>query len=264
MNSPGGTAPAAVRLLGVEVHRLTLERLKSVIAESVENHKSRIIANHNLHSVYLFHHDAAFRSFYARAALVHVDGMSLVFFGKLLGLLLSRENRLTPLDWIRPVAAEASQRGWRIFYLGSRPGVAARGAAILRREFPGLLIETAHGHFDARPAGAENRGVVEAINRYRPNLLLVGMGMPRQEHWLLANAERIQADVIFNVGALMDYVAGATPTPPRWLGPLGLEWLFRLASQPAHLWKRYLVEPWFVLRLFLTEWYRPAGNPAAR
>ena len=246
-------ANLAVRLLGVTVHRLTLDRLKAIIAESVETDRSWIIANHNLHSIYLYHHDARLRFLYTRAEYVHFDGMSLVFVGRLLGLPLERRNRLTPLDWLRPVIAEAAQRRWRIFYLGSRPGVADRGAEILRGEFPGLLLDTAHGYFDARPDSAENRGVIEAINRSHPNLLLVGMGMPRQEHWILENVERIHANAIFNVGSLMDYIAGAAPTPPRWMGQLGLEWLFRLFCHPAHLWKRYLVEPWFVCGLFLTE-----------
>lgn len=252
----------AVRLLGVTVHGLTWERLKAAIAEAVDKNRRRIIANHNLHSVYLYHHDPTVRSFYARAELVHIDGMSLVLFGKLLGLPLSGRNRLTPLDWIRPLTAEAAKRRWRMFYLGSRPGIAARGADILREEFPGLLLDTAHGHFDPDADGAENRAVIEAINRSRPNLLLVGMGMPRQERWILENAERIDANAIFNVGGLMDYIAGATATPPRWMGRLGLEWLFRLLGDPARLWKRYLIEPWFVCGLFLTEragrWRAPA------
>ncbi len=243
----------AVRLLGVGVHRLTWDRLKTAIAEAIENDQRWIVANHNLHSIYLYHHDPAMRAFYDRAELIHIDGMSVVWFGKLLGLPLRRSYRLTPLDWLRPLCAEAARRRWRIFYLGSRPGVAAKGAEILRGEFPGLPIETAQGYFDPRPGGAENRRVVETIDRFRPNLLLVGMGMPRQERWIRENAGRLDANAIFNVGALMDYIAGAAPTPPRWLGPLGLEWLFRLASRPAHLWKRYLVEPWFVCGLFLGE-----------
>jgi N-acetylglucosaminyldiphosphoundecaprenol N-acetyl-beta-D-mannosaminyltransferase len=242
-----------VRLLGVRVHRLTWRRLIDTVAEAVKKDRRWIIANHNLHSVYLHHHDAAVRAFYGRADIVHIDGMSLVLFGKLLGLRLSRENRLTPLDWARPLMAEAARRGWRIFYLGSAPGIAARGADILRREFPGLLLDVADGYFDAREDGAENQNVVAGINRYRPHLLLVGMGMPRQERWVLENAARVQTNAIFNVGALMDYIAGAAPTPPRWLGPLGLEWLFRLLCQPARLWRRYLLEPWFVCGLFLAE-----------
>jgi len=256
-----------VRFLGVRVHKLTWGRLIDAVAESVEKDRRWIIANHNLHSVYLYHHDAAVRAFYGRADIVHIDGMSLVLFGKLLGLRLSRLNRLTPLDWIRPLMAEAARRRWRIFYLGSAPGIAARGADILRREFPGLLLEVADGYFDVREDGVENQNVVAGINRYRPHLLLVGMGMPRQERWILENAERVHTNAIFNVGALMDYIAGAVPTPPRWLGPLGLEWLFRLLCQPAHLWKRYLIESWFVCGLFLTELAargRAAGDQARR
>ena len=179
--------------------------------------------------------------------------MPLVFLGWLLGLPLSRSNRLTRLDWIRALCAEAAQRGWQIFYLGSLPGIAEKGAKILRREFPGLRIETAHGYFDPRPAGGENRAAVETINRCRPHLLMVGMGVPRQEKWILHNFNKVEARAVFNVGALMDYVAGEIPTPPRWAGQVGLEWLFRPLSQPRHLWRRYLVEPWFVLRLFAAD-----------
>jgi N-acetylglucosaminyldiphosphoundecaprenol N-acetyl-beta-D-mannosaminyltransferase len=246
-------ADPAVELLGVSVHRLAWDDLKAGIAEAAENNRRWIIANHNFHSVYLYHHDPAVRAFYSKAAYAYVDGMPLVFLGRLLGLALGRKNRLTPLDWLRPLCAEAARRCWRIFYLGSKPDVAERGARRLREEFPGLRIKTAHGYFDTRPDGEENRAVVEAINRCRPHLLMVGMGMPRQEKWILHNLEKVDAGAVFNVGALMDYVAGEIPTPPRWAGQIGLEWLFRLLSQPRHLWRRYLVEPWFVLRLFVSE-----------
>jgi len=237
------------------------QQLKAVIIESVSEHRGSIIANHNLHSLYLYHHDAGVRGFYANAAAVHIDGMSLVFIANLLGLPLTRAQRLTPLDWIRPLLAEAERRNWRVFYLGARPGVAARGAALLRAEFPALEIESAHGYFDAQREGAENRAVVETINRFRPDLLLVGMGMPRQERWILENREALDAGAIFNVGGLMDYLAGATATPPRWLGHMGLEWLFRLLSNPRRFGKRYLIEPWFVCKLFLAELLRKE-NPS--
>ena len=251
--SAGIHPPPSVRLLGVQVHPFTWPRLEECVIEAVAARRRSIIANHNLHSLYLYHHDAAVRAFYDHAAAVHIDGMSLVLFGKLLRLPLSRAHRLTPLDWIRPLLAEAARRRWRVFYLGGRPGVAERGAARLRAEFPGLALETAHGYFDASREGAENRAVVDTINHCRPDLLLVGMGMPRQERWILENREALDAGAIFNVGGLLDYVAGATATPPRWMGRLGLEWLFRLLSDPSRLWKRYLIEPWFVGKIFLAE-----------
>lgn len=252
-SNPHLSCAPAVRLLGVAVHPLTWERLREIVIEAVEKDRGWIIAHHNLHSVYFYHHDPAVRSFYNRAEWIHIDGMSLVFLGKLLGLPLGRSQRLTHLDWIRPLVAEAARREWRIFYLGSRPGVPERGAAILRREFPGLRLETRHGYFDARPEGAENRRVIEAVERARPHLLLVGMGVPRQERWILENRARLHAGAIVNAGALMDYIAGEAAAPPRWMGRVGLEWLYRLANDPARLWKRYLIEPWFVAGLFLAE-----------
>jgi N-acetylglucosaminyldiphosphoundecaprenol N-acetyl-beta-D-mannosaminyltransferase len=82
---------------------------------------------------------------------------------------------------------------------------------------------------------------------------MVGMGMPRQEYWVLDNLRNIQANVILTAGACLDYVAKAAPTPPRWIGHLGLEWLYRLLSDPVRLWRRYLLEPWFILKLLFQE-----------
>jgi N-acetylglucosaminyldiphosphoundecaprenol N-acetyl-beta-D-mannosaminyltransferase len=242
-----------IKLLGVEVEPLTMDDLHVLIAQAVAGRKRRIVANHNLHSVYLFHRDPAMRAFYEQADTIHIDGMPLIFLGRLLRLPLRREHRVTYVDWIRPLAAEAARRGFRIFYLGSKPGVAEQGAAELRRTQPALHIATHHGFFDGKAGAEANDLVVAAIRDFRPDILMVGMGMPRQEHWIVDNLDGIEAPVIVTAGACMDYVAGAVPTPPRWMGRWGLEWLHRLASDPARLWKRYLVEPWFVVRLFVRD-----------
>jgi N-acetylglucosaminyldiphosphoundecaprenol N-acetyl-beta-D-mannosaminyltransferase len=136
--------------------------------------------------------------------------------------------------------------------------VAEQGAAILRDKFSDLQIATAHGYFDVHLDSQGSQNVLEAINAYQPNVLMVGMGMPRQEHWLVDNIRHLHANVVLNAGATMDYVVGVVPTPPRWSGRLGLEWLYRLAAEPKRLWRRYLIEPWFVLGLFL------AGLPKQR
>ncbi|MEM7590395.1 MAG: WecB/TagA/CpsF family glycosyltransferase [Cyanobacteria bacterium P01_A01_bin.83] len=91
------------------------------------------------------------------------------------------------------------------------------------------------------------------IGNHNLNILMVGMGMPRQEKWILDNIEDIEANIILPSGACADYVADETPTPPRWMGQVGLEWLYRLVIDPKRLWRRYLVEPWFLAKLFLKE-----------
>ncbi|HEU4751959.1 MAG TPA: WecB/TagA/CpsF family glycosyltransferase, partial [Armatimonadota bacterium] len=73
-------------------------------------------------------------------------------------------------------------------------------------------------------------------------------GMPRQERWIVDNLERLpEGTVVFDLGALMDLFAGALPVPPRWVGRAGLEWLYRLCTHPRRVWRRYLLEPWFLL-----------------
>lgn len=242
-----GAAPPSVRLLGVEVDLLTMERLTQLVTETVQAGARRIIANHNMHSVYLYHRHPAMRAMYAAATHTFIEGMSLVAAARLLGLPVRRAHRIAVLDWIHPLMARAARERWRVFILAGRPGVARRGADTLRRQYPGLIVETASGYFDTWQDGAENAWMVERVNRFRPHLLLVGMGMPLQETWIAQNYERLEANVIVNVGGLMDCIAGDIPTAPRWLGQYGLEWLFRLVATPRRTASRYLLEPWLLL-----------------
>lgn len=240
------------RLLGISTNALSILDLNQLIASAVNEGKKWIIANHNLHSIYIYHHDLEMRAFYAQADHIHIDGMPLILVGRLLGYPFVREQRVTYADWIWPLASDAAKYSWRIFYLGSQPGIAAEGARILRQKYPGLQIATAHGYFNKEDS-KENQVVLDTINAYKPNVLMVGMSMPRQEHWILENLNSLQVNTILTSGACLDYVAGAVPTPPRWMGKLGLEWCYRLFTDPKHVWRRYLVEPWFVLYLFLKD-----------
>lgn len=262
------TTPASERrvsFLGITVHPTTLTELTDSVGELIESHQQAVVANHNVRSLHLFHHDARFRAFYQRSALTHIDGMPIIALARLYGHSLRREQRITYVDWMNPLMERATSCGWRVFYLGSAQGVADHGARVLQCSWPGLTIATASGYFDATRDGAENRRVLTTIREYRPHLLMVGMGMPRQEHWILENLDQLPAAVILPCGAAIDYVAGALPTPPRWAGRCGLEWLFRLKAEPRRLWRRYLLEPWSILwiiaRDFLVRRARHLSGP---
>ncbi len=245
--------PTLYKFLGIRLNALSITELNSLIAESIRLKQKWTVANHNLHSLYIYHHDHKMRAFYTKANYIHIDGMPLVFLGRLLGFPLKSEQRVTYADWIWSLMAEAEANQWRVFYLGSKPGVAERGAAILQSKFPSLQISTSHGYIDINTNSPDNLAVLASIKAYKPHILMVGMGMPRQEYWILDNLDRIYANAILPSGACMDYVAGAISTPPRWMGKLGLEWAHRLFSEPKRLWKRYLVEPWFIVGLFVKE-----------
>jgi N-acetylglucosaminyldiphosphoundecaprenol N-acetyl-beta-D-mannosaminyltransferase len=241
-------------VLGCKIHALTASDLTELVEDAVEARQRCIIANHNLHSLYLYHRDPKLRELFAKAKWIHADGMGIVMLGRALGARIQRSVRVTYVDWFPLLLRRAADRNWRIFYLGSKPGVADRGAEILRERFTGLKMITAHGYFD--PSGEENERVLEEIRMASPDVLMIGMGMPRQEHWIENNLSRLGPVVLLPCGAAIDYVAGAIPTPPRWAGRCGLEWLFRLVAEPGRLWQRYLVEPWYLFFLIGRVWLR--------
>jgi N-acetylglucosaminyldiphosphoundecaprenol N-acetyl-beta-D-mannosaminyltransferase len=125
-------------------------------------------------------------------------------------------------------------------------------------------MQVCDGYFDAGSGSAENEAILQQVNRYKPDLLMVGMGMPRQELWIQANFHRLEAHVIMPSGAAIDYTAGAVPTPPRWAGDMGIEWLFRLLSEPRRLFSRYLIEPWYILGLMIMDCLRRASGSKVR
>ncbi len=241
------------KLLGVRVNAIDTPTLFSLIEESIRQGERSVIANHNLHSVYLYHHDLKMRQFYEQAKYVFVDGTPMIYLGGLLGFPLRYEHRITSIHWIRPLLAYGVLHGWRTFLLGGKPGTAERAAKILEDQIPGVQIATAHGYFDPRPGNPEAEEVLSRINRYRPHLLCLGMGMPRQEHWIVGHLPRIEANVIFNLGGFMELVTGELPLPPSWVGRANLEWAFRLVTRPKRVWRRYLVEPWSLLPLLFQD-----------
>jgi N-acetylglucosaminyldiphosphoundecaprenol N-acetyl-beta-D-mannosaminyltransferase len=240
-------------MLGTRVDALTIEDLHARIADTVRQGSRRIFASHNLHSLYLHRNDTKLQRFYERADYIRIDGMAVVLLGRLLGLPLGRRHRVTYVDWLPRFMAEAVRERWRVFYLGSKPTVAERGAVLLRLQYPGLEISTAHGYFDPSRGSTESGRIIEAINAFRPHVLMVGMGMPLQQYWVLDHYDELSANVISTSGAALDYLTGEIPTPPRWAGQIGGEWLFRLAAEPRRLAGRYLIEPWFVLASVIRE-----------
>lgn len=230
-----------------------------LVAEAVRRNQRYVIGNHNLHSIYVSLQESRMRDFYNRADFAHVDGMSLVLIGRLLGLPLARSHRTGYMDLLPVLLRRASQSRWRIFCLGSKLGVAERAAGLLREKYPELEICVRDGYFDPA-ATEENSAVLDEIDRFAPHVLLVGMGMPRQEIWIHDNLDRIRANAVFCCGALMDYVAGEIPTPPRWLGQIGLEWFYRLCAEPMRLGRRYLIEPWFVFTALAREWSKQSSS----
>jgi N-acetylglucosaminyldiphosphoundecaprenol N-acetyl-beta-D-mannosaminyltransferase len=185
--------------------------------------------------------------------LVYCDGYGVRLAAKLIGLPVP--HRMTGADWIWAVAALCQDSGRSLYLLGSEPGTSADAAKELRRWYPRLDVRgTHHGYFDI--GGPHSERVLEHIAEHNPDILLVGMGTPQQELWVERCFERIDANVIWTVGALFDYLSGRVPRAPHWMSDHGLEWVFRLALEPRRMWRRYL----FGNPLFLHRVWRERRN----
>jgi N-acetylglucosaminyldiphosphoundecaprenol N-acetyl-beta-D-mannosaminyltransferase len=182
-----------------------------------------------------------------QADLVYCDGYGVRLAAKALEAQIP--HRMTGADWIWDLAALCEAEGLSVYLLGSEPGYASEAADRLQARYPGLRIAgTHHGYFEV--GSPHDERVLEDINSRSPDILLVGMGTPKQELWVQRNAHRTDAGVLWTVGALFDYVSGRTPRAPGWLADNGLEWIFRLAIEPQRMWRRYLLgNPVFVSRV---------------
>ena len=245
MDSP--TTSRRVRLLGGEVDLVGPQEMLRFVDLMAQAGGPAVIANHNAHSLFLLRRSAPLRAFFDDADLIQIDSTPLIAWGRLLGLPLTAALRSTYLDWRDDFWRLADERGWRVFYLGGAPGVAERASRRLAERWPNVTLASRHGYFDPAPASAENRQALDEIAAFAPDILMVGMGMPLQETWVWENRAALTRGVIFTVGAAFDYEAGAQPTPPRWTGKLGVEWLARLSAQPRRLAFRYLIEPWSLI-----------------
>lgn len=256
--------------MGAEVDLVRPEEVMHHVTHWVNDGGRRLVANHNAHSLYLMRREPKLNDFFRRADLIEVDSTPIIVFTRLLGLSSRIFHRCTYLDWRPHFWSVANRSGWRVFYLGGAPGVPDKAQRRLAARYPGAVIDVRHGYFDAAEGSAENEAVLRQIAAFRPDILFVGMGMPRQELWILRNFERLPPCVLFSVGAAFDYEAGVQRPAPRWVGRAGLEWAFRLATSPRRLARRYCIEPWHLigpamqdLRLAVREG-RLLASPASR
>jgi len=241
----GSNVVAARRtsLWGFRVTPLTIAETVSLIESSWANAERCTILYQNLHTLYVQSADERYqRSFDDAVALI--DGAPLIRLLQWTGHDIDHQHRVVALDLIHPVLAAAVSTGKRVFVIGQQEGVLVDAISQLRSAHPGLEIAGHHGFFDLNGPGADH--VVAQANDFGADLVLMGLGSPKTEIWIDQHRDRFDASVVWVCGALMEYVSGVVPTPPRWSGEMGVEWAFRLASDPKRFFWRYVGEP-FVL-----------------
>lgn len=240
---------SSIHLLGVRIHTVSLDELMTVIELVIARGGRSIISNVNVYAMNLAYEQPWFRRFLNESTLVFCDGFGVKWAVRLLGGRIP--DRITYADWMWDLAEFAQQHDFSLFFVGSAPGVANKAAIRLRERFPHLqIVGTCHGFFDKTPGSVGNEAVLRAISAVRPHILVVGFGMPLQEHWLMENWELLDVNIALPGGAVFDYVSNTVRRGPRWMTDHGLEWLSRLVIEPRRLWRRYLIgNPLFVWRV---------------
>ncbi|HEX7857264.1 MAG TPA: WecB/TagA/CpsF family glycosyltransferase [Sphingobium sp.] len=243
-------APTELNLLGYRLHPMTGAEVVVEIDLAVSQSRRLVMANLNLHGMArMYDSPGMTRLLRQRDCLTMIDGMPVLGLANLLSRAhLQRDKRTTSLDFYDDLFALGVSKGWQFAYVGATADVLTRGLDVLRDRFPDLKIAGRHGYFDF-PSLAPDSLYQENIAWLRdlsPDVVIVGMGMPRQEEWIEQVQHLVDARVFLPTGAYLDYQVGIQRPAPRWLGRYGLEGVYRLFRSPYRLGYRYLVEP-FVL-----------------
>jgi N-acetylglucosaminyldiphosphoundecaprenol N-acetyl-beta-D-mannosaminyltransferase len=236
-----------VKIGSIAIDALGLNEALDVIEELVARGKGGMVFTPNVDHIVVAEDDATFRAAYQDADLSLVDGTPLMWAARLLGSPLP--EKVSGSDLVRPLAARAAMRGWRVYLLGGRPGVAAQAKEILERDYPGLrIVGTSCPLIDLSMGIDEQQDVLDAIRAAKPDLLFLALGAPKQEIWAHRIRNVVGPAVMLGIGASLDFVTGAARRSPQWMSAIGLEWLYRLAQEPDRLWRRYLLrDPRFLV-----------------
>jgi N-acetylglucosaminyldiphosphoundecaprenol N-acetyl-beta-D-mannosaminyltransferase len=229
-----------VSLLGTRIDRVELPSLAQWIEAFLASGAPHQVITANLDFIAIARRRPHFARIVDEADLVICDGKPLQWASALWGEPLPA--RVTGMHLVIETARLSAKNGYRIFLLGAAPGVAVRAARELERLAPGVAIAGAYsppqGSFDV----AEDTHMVSLIRAAQTDALFVALGAPRQDEWIYAHLPELEVSLCAGVGGVFNFLAGETRRAPEWVQRMGFEWAYRLAQEPARLWRRYLID----------------------
>ena len=245
----------SVRLMNRPIDFISIKNLIQVMIYACKNNSKLFIASCNIHSFNMSMQVPWFYDYLNKANFVRCDGMGILKTVNYLGLDISTEYKASGTNLVPRLLEESRDNNLSFFFLGSKPSVLEKAINNVKQKYPGIQIQGYHGYFD-KENSEENAEVLEKISKMRPNVLIVGMGRPIQEHWIHQHRDKIEANVVLPCGAVIDRLAGKVPNAPDWMTNVGLEWLYRLSREPKRLSSRYLLgNPAFLLNVLLCKSY---------
>lgn len=232
-------------VLGVNVSAIDVPMALDTIEHWIESGARQYVCVTGVHGVIESQRDESLREIHNRAGLVMPDGMPLVWLSRMHGM--KHVGRVCGPDLIPACCERSVQRGWRHFFYGSSPGVVESLGKRLSDRYPNLKVVGAFSPPFRALTDQEDEDLIRMINAAAPDIVWVGLSTPKQERWMATHVGRLRAAALIGVGAAFDLHAGRKSRAPAWMQRSGLEWLFRLVTEPRRLWRRYL----YVIPLFV-------------
>ncbi len=245
---PTRTLPRQVEIEGFQVTAFPdAPSLFARVVRLARGPRRAVVAYLNVHVANEARRNERLREFLCQADVLYCDGAGIRLGSWILGDPLP--TRLTAADWFVDLLQHLASERLTVYLLGADPGVSERARAVLAERIPEhTIIGTHHGYF-LTAAGGE-AAVIAEIGRLRPDVLFVGLGTPAQEEWVARHRDVLSAKVLFPIGAVLDFVSGRVPRCPPWMGRCGIEWVYRLWTEPRRLSGRYLLgNPRFLTRM---------------
>ena len=245
----GATSGIATRsILGIPVALTDYASALRVMDALVDTRERGYVCAAPVHALMVAQDDPEMLAALRGSTLVVPDGMPLVWAANLLGERL--EDRVYGPELMLRYSDRCAERGHRVWLYGGRDqGSLVQLALSMRRRHPGIKIVGGYSPPFRSLTSDEEDALVEQINEAKPDVLWVGIGVPKQEKWMAHMRERLDVPVMCGVGAAFDFHAGRVPQAPRWMQERGLEWIYRIAQEPRRLLPRYLYyNPRFLAR----------------
>lgn len=238
-----GKIQSMAKILGIKIDKVSFSETMAKIAAFLMVDEIHQIATVNPEFLVTARGDEPFRNILNNTDLNVPDGFGLQCASWFLGQKIG--ERITGVDLTWEICKLAAEKGYSVFFLGGAEGIAEKAAHRIKLLNPSLKIVGTHA------GSPEEEGIIDLINNTSPDILLVAFGAPKQEKFIFNNKEALKVKLAIGVGGTFDYIAGIVPYAPLWMRRIGLEWLYRLVTQPKR-WKRVLnatvVFPWLVLK----------------
>ena len=232
-----------VNILGVNVDAVTMAEAVAHVTAAMDVRANVMIATANAEMIMRATHDEELRDILNAAALVVPDGAGTVWAARHLGHAMP--ERVAGYDLAQELLRRAPAEGRRIYFFGAAPGVAEKAKEKAEQLYPGIeIVGVRNGFFSP----ADNAAIITEIKAAHPDLLLVALGVPKQEKWIAAHLAALDVPAAIGVGGTLDVMAGVMKRAPHWMQKAKLEWLFRGLMQPKRA-GRLLALPKFVLKV---------------